>query len=191
MATQAAKQLIHALLNLQPARPFYQVGEEQMLVLKRLAAIFKGALPARKKDATYPLLEINDDDALTRVQIAVSPPKVINGATSSRVIQPTVTNIKTPNSHQRLIPTPARAVTPNIPHSVVRRSAHQQNLSNDMLAETVPQSNHVFSLPTGPTIRSPTNKRKDTPIIIIPEMANTVICPDTGNSLKHQELINM
>jgi hypothetical protein len=26
-------------------------------------------------------------------------------------------------------------------------------------------------------------------VIILPEMANAVICPETGNSLKHQELI--
>jgi hypothetical protein len=71
------------------------------------------------------------------VQIAVSPPRLINGATPARVIQPTITTIKTPNSHQRLSPTPARAVTPNTPHAMIRRSAHQQNLTNDMLAETI------------------------------------------------------
>jgi hypothetical protein len=71
---------------------------------------------------------------------------------------------------------------------MVRRSAHQQNLSNDMLAETVQQANHVLSLPTVPSTRSPT---KDTQIIIMPEMVNAVICPDTGKSLKHQELITM
>jgi hypothetical protein len=33
LATQAAKQLTHALLNLQPTGPFCQVGDEQMLAL--------------------------------------------------------------------------------------------------------------------------------------------------------------
>jgi hypothetical protein len=54
LATQAAKQLTHALLNLKRAGPFFQVGDEQMLALKRLAAIFEGALPERKKDTTSP-----------------------------------------------------------------------------------------------------------------------------------------
>jgi hypothetical protein len=52
-----------------------------------------------------------------------------------------------------------------------------------MLAEAVQYANHVFSLPLGPLIRSPT--------IIMPEMANAVIFPDKGNFIKHQELITM
>jgi hypothetical protein len=148
LETQVNTQLNHALLNPQPEEPFWQVGDEQMIALKRLSAIFEGAIPTRKKDVTSPLLEINDTDAPPRVQISVSPLRVIHGATPYRVTQPDVTNIMTPNSHRRSSPTPARAVTPNIPHSMVRRSVHQQNLSNDMLAETVQQANNVFSLPT-------------------------------------------
>jgi hypothetical protein len=74
---------------------------------------------------------------------------------------------------------------------MVRLSAHQQNLSNDMLAETVKHANHVFSLPTGPSIRSQSKDTKDTPLIIMLGIANAVICPDTGEYLKHQELITM
>jgi hypothetical protein len=70
-------------------------------------------------------------------------------------------------------------------------SAHQQNLTNDMLAETVQQANHLLSLLTVPTIRSPTKNENNTPIIIMPEMPNALICPDTGKSLNHQELITM
>jgi hypothetical protein len=40
LETQAAKQLTHALLNPQPAGPFYQVGNKQMLAIQRLSAIF-------------------------------------------------------------------------------------------------------------------------------------------------------
>jgi hypothetical protein len=158
-----------------------------MLAIKLLAAMFDGALPTCKKDVMSPLLEINDNDAPPKVKIAVSPPRVINGATSSRLMQTTVTNITTPTSHRRLSARPARAVTPNIPYSMVRCSAHHQNLSNDMVAVTVQQSNHVLSLPTGPT----TKNTKDTLIIIMPEMANAVIWPDTGKSLRHQELITI
>jgi hypothetical protein len=179
LATQAAKQLMHALLNPQPAGPFCQVGDEEMLALARLAAIFEGALPTRKTDATSPLLEINDNDPPLRVQIAVSPPRV------------TATHITTPNSHRILIPTPCRAVTPTTPHSMIRRSAHHKNLSNGMLAETVQQENYVLSLPTGPSMRSPAENTKDAPNIIMPEMANAIICPETGKSIRHQELITM
>jgi hypothetical protein len=55
----------------------------------------------------------------------------------------------------------------------------------------VQQANRVFSLPTGPTIGSPENNTKNTPTIIMPEMASALICPDTGKFLKHQELITM
>jgi hypothetical protein len=54
LATQAAKQLTHALLHPQPPGPFLQVGDEQMLALERLSAIFEGGLPLHK---------INDYDA--------------------------------------------------------------------------------------------------------------------------------
>jgi hypothetical protein len=41
--TQAAADLTQALLHPQPAGPFYQVGNEQTIALKRLASIFEGA----------------------------------------------------------------------------------------------------------------------------------------------------
>jgi hypothetical protein len=43
LATQAAAELTHALLNPQPAGPFCKVGDEQTTALKRLADIFEGA----------------------------------------------------------------------------------------------------------------------------------------------------
>jgi hypothetical protein len=42
-ATQAAKELTHALLHLHPAGPFCKVGDEQTLALKHLADILEGA----------------------------------------------------------------------------------------------------------------------------------------------------
>jgi hypothetical protein len=147
LATQAAKQLTQALLKPQPAGPFCQVGNEQILALQWLAAIFEGALPTYRKDKTSPRFESNDIDAPPRVQIKVLPPRVVDGTTPNRKIQPTGITSITPNSHRRLDSTPARAVTPNIPHAIIRRSAHQQNLTNDMLAETIQQANHVFFNP--------------------------------------------
>jgi hypothetical protein len=54
LTTQAAKQLTHALLNPQPTGPFCQVGNEQMLGLARLAAIFEGARYRHTKRARLP-----------------------------------------------------------------------------------------------------------------------------------------
>jgi hypothetical protein len=68
---------MHALLNPKPAGPFCQVGDKQMLALQRLAAIFESAQPARKKDTTSPLCEINASDALPRVQTKISRQRVI------------------------------------------------------------------------------------------------------------------
>jgi hypothetical protein len=55
------------------------------------------------------------------------------------------------------------------------------------MAETINQAHHCFTISdqTKYTKKPSTN----TEVIILPEMANAVICPDTGKSLKHQELI--
>jgi hypothetical protein len=56
-----------------------------------------------------------------------------------------------------------------------------------MMAETLTKENHCFSLAANSTCcrsYSPTSH-----IALSPEMANAVICPETGKSLKHQELI--
>jgi hypothetical protein len=68
---------------------------------------------------------------------------------------------------------------------MIRRSATQQNLSNDMIAETVQQFNHVFSLPTGPAIRTAKRTTNTAPFIITSE------CPDTVKPLNNQKLITM
>jgi hypothetical protein len=46
---EAAKQLTYTLVNPQPAGPFAQVGDDQLISLKTLAAIFEGALPNQKQ----------------------------------------------------------------------------------------------------------------------------------------------
>jgi hypothetical protein len=70
---------------------------------------------------------------------------------------------------------------------MVRRSARQQHVSQDMMAETINQENHCFSISTQTKYTQQQSTNND--IIISPEMANAVICPETGKSLKHQELI--
>jgi hypothetical protein len=56
-----------------------------------------------------------------------------------------------------------------------------------MMAETINQANHCFAISAQTKY---TKKPGDnTEVILLPEMANAVICPETGKSLKHQELI--
>jgi hypothetical protein len=45
LATQAATELTHVLLNPQPAGPSCQVGDEQAIALRKLATIFKASKP--------------------------------------------------------------------------------------------------------------------------------------------------
>jgi hypothetical protein len=58
-----------------------------------------------------------------------------------------------------------------------------------MIAKTISQANHCFSISTDPEPKNSTIVRGNNEVIILPEMANAVICPATGKSLKHQELI--
>jgi hypothetical protein len=58
-----------------------------------------------------------------------------------------------------------------------------------MIAETMNKANHYFSFQTTPRKRTTEKFNRNNQVIIMPEMANAVICPETGKSLKHQELI--
>jgi hypothetical protein len=104
--------------------------------------------------------------------------------------QPNTSSHTTPNSYRRPKTPARRAVTPQTPHGMVRRSAGQQhNLSQDMIAETISQENHCFSISTNPETQNSTTLSNNNKVIILPEMAIAVTCPETGKSLKHQELI--
>jgi hypothetical protein len=73
---------------------------------------------------------------------------------------------------------------------MARLSAGQQyNLSQDMIAGAINQANHCFSISTNPENKNSTKLNGNNQVIILPEMAHAVICPETGKSLKHQELI--
>jgi hypothetical protein len=56
-----------------------------------------------------------------------------------------------------------------------------------MMAKTLAQANHCFSI--SPNTKSNHPSTPKTTTVIFPEMVNAVICPETGKSLKHQELI--
>jgi hypothetical protein len=183
LATHATVDIMHALLHLQPAGPFCQVGDEQTIALRRLASIFVSAKPKNKTNSLAPQAEI-ENNAPQRVQTTVSPPRVANTDSEQTSIQHILPSQSTPNSHRRQQTPLRQIVTPQTPHVMVRRSARQQNVSRDMIDETINQANHCFSISsqTKYTHQSSTN----TAMINLPEMANAVICPETGKSLKHQ-----
>jgi hypothetical protein len=186
LATQATADLTHALLHPQAAGPFCQVGDEQTIALKRLASIFVSAKPRKTNNPLAPRYGI-ENNAPQRVQTTVSPPRVASTDPEQISLQHILPSQSTPNSHRRQQTPAIRVVTPQTPHVMVRHSARQQNMSQHMMAETINQANHCFSISaqTKYTHQLSTN----TDMIILPEMANAVICPETGKSLKHQELI--
>jgi hypothetical protein len=150
LATKAAAELTHALLHPQPEGPFCKVGDEQTLALKRLADIFEGAT-RQKSINVIPPTERVENFAPPRVQNAVSTPRVENTTAQQRPTQQAISSHLTPNSHRRQHTPHRRAITPPRPHAMVRRSAGQQyNLSQDMIAETIHQANHCFSISTNP-----------------------------------------
>jgi hypothetical protein len=188
LETQAAADLTHALLHPQPAGPFYQVGNEQTIALKRLASIF---VSAKQRNTNNPLAPQDGIENTTpqRVQTTVSPPSVAGTDTEQISLQPISPSQSTPNSHRRQQTPARRIVTPQTPHVMVRRSARQQNLSQDMMAETVNQANHCFTISAQPKTQYTKKPSENTKVILLPEMANAVICPETGKSIRHQELI--
>jgi hypothetical protein len=162
-----------------------------MIALKRLANIFEGTKRRKSKVMVTPTDGV-ENTAPQRVQTTVSPPRVAKITTQKMSPHPNTSTHSTPNSHRRQKTPATRAVTPQTPPVVVQRSARQQhNLSQDMRAETIRQqiifspSQHIPTLKTQNSKTRSSNKE----VIILPEMENAVMCPETGKSLKHQELI--
>jgi hypothetical protein len=58
-----------------------------------------------------------------------------------------------------------------------------------MMAETINQANHCFTISAEPKTQYTKKRGSNTEVILLSEMVNAVIFPETGNSLKHQELI--
>jgi hypothetical protein len=173
LATQAAADLTHALLNPQPAGPFCQVGDEQAIALKRLANIFVLAKPKQANTKLAPKDEI-ENSAPERVQTTISPRRVASQAPRQTSHQHIITSESTPNSHRRQQTPRRRVVTPQMPHGMVRRSARQQFFPQDMMAETLSQVNHCFSISAKTIYTHPPNKKTES--VILPEMANAVVC---------------
>jgi hypothetical protein len=141
LATQAAADLTHAILNPQPAGPFCQVGDEQAIALRKLAHILGAAKVKSGKEKLTPQDEV-ENNAPQRVRTTVSPPRVTSQNPDQTSLQEIIAPHSTPNLHRRQQTPHRRVVTPQTPHGMVRRSARQQNLSQDMMAETLAQANH-------------------------------------------------
>jgi hypothetical protein len=135
---------------------------------------------------TYPQDKV-ENNAPQRVQTTVSPPRVASQNLDQTSLKNVISPHSTPTSHRRQHTPRIRVVTPQTPHSMVRRIARQQHLSQDMMAENLAQANHCFSISASTKINHPAIPTLES--VILPAMANAVICPETGKSLKHQELI--
>jgi hypothetical protein len=98
-STEAAKKLTYALLHTQLAVPFFQVGNEQLLALKKLAAIFEGAVPKHRQRTATPLIIMENNDSPPRVNIPVSPQTVQHTLSPPRVVVTTPPSQTDPNSH--------------------------------------------------------------------------------------------
>jgi hypothetical protein len=189
LATKAAAELTHSLLHPQPAGPFCKVGDEQTLALKRLADTFEGATRQTSRVVIPPTEGVENVTPL-RVQNKVSTSWVENTTAQQRTTHQTISSHLTPNSHHRQHIPHTRAVKPPTKHVMVRHSARQQyNLSQDMISETINNTNRCFSISTNPGPKTTVEISGNNQVILLPEMANAVICPETGTSLKHQELI--
>jgi hypothetical protein len=57
------------------------------------------------------------------------------------------------------------------------------------MAETINQANKCFTISAQPKTQYSKKPSDNTKVIPFPEMANAVFSPETGKSLKHQELI--
>jgi hypothetical protein len=162
LATQTAADLTHALLHPQPAGPFCKVGDEQTIALKRLASIFEGTKQRKSQTILTPTNGI-ENTAPQRVQTTVSPLRVAGTDTEHISPHPNTSSHSTPNSHRRQKTSARRIVTPQTPHVMVRRSARQQhNLSQDMMAETISQANHCFSISAQPKTQNSKKPSKKT-----------------------------
>jgi hypothetical protein len=121
--------------------------------------IFGAAKLKSGKEKLTPQDEV-ENNAPQRVQTTVSPPRVAGQDPDQTSIQHIISPHSTPNSHRRQHTPRRRVVTPQTPRGMVQRSARQQNLSQDMMAETPAQANHCFFYFTQHKNQSPINPKK-------------------------------
>jgi hypothetical protein len=146
-------------------------------LMKRLTDIFEGATQ-QKSRVVIPPTDRVDNNAPQRVQTTVSPPRVAKTTAQQMSPQPNTSAHSTPNSHRRQKTPTRRAVAPQAPHVMVRRSARQKhNLSQDMMAGTISQANHCFSISAYTKTQNSKTGSSNKGVIILPEMANAKLLP--------------
>jgi hypothetical protein len=118
LATQAATDLTHALLNPQPAGPFCQVGDEEAVALRRLANISGARNLKCGKEKLTPKDKI-ENNAPQRVQTTVSPPRAKCQDPDQTSLQNIISPHSTPNSHRRQRTPHRRIVPPQTHHGMV------------------------------------------------------------------------
>jgi hypothetical protein len=111
-----------------------------------------------------------------------------NGTTNTTTANHIVT-LNAKFSSQTTHPSPTCDNTTNTTCYGKMSAGQTYNLYQDMISETINQANHCLSISTNPEHKNSTKMSGNNKVIILPEMANAVICPETGKSLKHQELI--
>jgi hypothetical protein len=84
-------------------------------------------------------------------------------------LQPNTSLQSTPNSHRRQKTPARRIVKPQTPHAMVRRSARQHNVSQDMMAETINQANHCFAISAQPKTQYSKKPSNNPEVILLPE----------------------
>jgi hypothetical protein len=117
LATQAAADITHALLQPQSAGPICQVGNKHTIALKRLASIFESAKQRKTKYVLNPTDGI-ENTAPQRVQTTVSPTRVAGTDAAQMSLQPNTSLQSTPNSHRRQKTPAIRIITPHTPHGM-------------------------------------------------------------------------
>jgi hypothetical protein len=110
-----------------------------------LVTILGAAKLKSGKEKLTPQDEV-ENKASQRVQTTVPPLRVTCQDPDQTSLQEIISTHSTPNSHRRQQTPRRRVVTPQTPHGMVRRSARQHHLSQDMMAETLAQSNNCFSI---------------------------------------------
>jgi hypothetical protein len=130
-----------------------------MLALKHLDYILEGATRQKLRVVIPPTETVEN----------IAPPRVQNTAAQQRLTQQATSSHLTPNSHRRQHSPHRKAVTPPTPHVMVRRSTNQKyNLSQDMIAETINQANHCFSIATTPGPKNTEKVNGNNQVIIMP-----------------------
>jgi hypothetical protein len=96
LATQAAAEITHALLNPQPSGPFCQVSDEQAIALRKLATIFEASKRNKVSKKLTPQ-NAEENNAPQRVQTTVSPLRVDTQNPVQMPIQQIISPRSTPN----------------------------------------------------------------------------------------------